>query len=84
MMDARAALQDLLSCGVWSTHPQGRTLAHLPLFQTTTIGDSAPEPFGTGSRPLAGIRVLDLTRAIIGRDQRVPSAFTHRSGRPER
>jgi crotonobetainyl-CoA:carnitine CoA-transferase CaiB-like acyl-CoA transferase len=50
----------------WSAHPQGRATAPLPLFDIIKIGDSSPAPFGTGSRPLAGIRVLDLTRVIAG------------------
>jgi crotonobetainyl-CoA:carnitine CoA-transferase CaiB-like acyl-CoA transferase len=50
----------------WSAHPQGHAMAQLPLFQIAKIGDSSPEPLGAGSRPLAGIRVLDLTRVIAG------------------
>jgi crotonobetainyl-CoA:carnitine CoA-transferase CaiB-like acyl-CoA transferase len=30
------------------------------------VGDSAPEPFRAGNRPLSGVRVLDLTRILAG------------------
>jgi len=50
----------------WAQHPQGVAVASLPLMEIMKIGDSAPEPLPTGNRPLAGIRVLDLTRVIAG------------------
>jgi hypothetical protein len=51
----------------WSEHPQGRALAakKYPL-EVTKIGDSPPEPFVPGNRPLSGVRVLDLTRVLAG------------------
>jgi crotonobetainyl-CoA:carnitine CoA-transferase CaiB-like acyl-CoA transferase len=48
----------------WAAHPQGQILAKLPVVQVIKIGDSPPEPFQWGDRPLSGIRVLDLTRVL--------------------
>ncbi|KOT81885.1 acyl-CoA transferase [Streptomyces rimosus subsp. pseudoverticillatus] len=50
----------------WLAHPQGAYLAARPVVEITNIGDSAPEPLPDGSEPLAGIRVLDLTRILAG------------------
>ncbi len=50
----------------WDDHPQGHALASLPLFTIERIGDAAIEPLPAGDRPLAGVRVLDLTRVIAG------------------
>jgi len=50
----------------WLAHPHARAVAGLPLLEIARIGDSRPEPFGPGDRPLAGARVLDLTRVIAG------------------
>ena len=50
----------------WLGHPQARAVAALPLLEIVRIGDSPPEPFGPGDRPLSGVRVLDLTRVIAG------------------
>jgi crotonobetainyl-CoA:carnitine CoA-transferase CaiB-like acyl-CoA transferase len=50
----------------WDAHPQGRTVAKLPIFTIERIGDAPPQPLPAGDRPLAGIKVLDLTRVIAG------------------
>jgi crotonobetainyl-CoA:carnitine CoA-transferase CaiB-like acyl-CoA transferase len=50
----------------WTRHPQGAAVATLPLMEIMKIGDSPPEPLPAGDRPLAGVRVLDLTRVIAG------------------
>jgi len=50
----------------WDAHPQGRAVAGLPLFRIERIGDAPPRPFPAGDRPLAGVRILDLTRVIAG------------------
>jgi crotonobetainyl-CoA:carnitine CoA-transferase CaiB-like acyl-CoA transferase len=50
----------------WAKHPQAAAIAALPLLEIVRIGDSAPEPLPSGDRPLAGIRVLDLTRVLAG------------------
>jgi crotonobetainyl-CoA:carnitine CoA-transferase CaiB-like acyl-CoA transferase len=50
----------------WDEHPQGRAIANLPLFSIDRIGDAPAEPLAAGDRPLAGVKVLDLTRIIAG------------------
>jgi crotonobetainyl-CoA:carnitine CoA-transferase CaiB-like acyl-CoA transferase len=50
----------------WDAHPQGRALAAQPVLSIERIGDAPARRFPSGERPLAGIRVLDLTRVIAG------------------
>src|SRR5262249_45985054 len=50
----------------WSSHPQSNALATLPLLEIERIGDAPPEPLAPAERPLAGVRVLDLTRVLAG------------------
>ncbi|HEY1997771.1 CoA transferase [Paraburkholderia sp.] len=52
----------------WAALDQAKAIANLPLFEITRIGDAPPEPAGRGGadRPLAGTRVLDLSRIIAG------------------
>ena len=50
----------------WATHPQAAAVASLPLLEIIKIGDSPPEALPEGSRPLSGVRVLDLTRVLAG------------------
>ncbi|GAB3877475.1 hypothetical protein GCM10029964_026640 [Kibdelosporangium lantanae] len=50
----------------WLRHPQGVALADLPLVSVERIGDAPPRPLSTADRPLAGVRVLDLTHVIAG------------------
>ena len=50
----------------WSATPHAKALAGLPLISITKIGEAAPKPWPKGERPLAGIRVLDLSRVIAG------------------
>jgi crotonobetainyl-CoA:carnitine CoA-transferase CaiB-like acyl-CoA transferase len=50
----------------WSATPHARALAGLPLISITKIGEAPPKPWPKGDRPLAGIRVLDLSRVIAG------------------
>jgi hypothetical protein len=51
----------------WATHPQGRAVSAEPLLHRAAMG-SGPKPIWPfdAKRPLAGIRVLDLTRVLAG------------------
>jgi crotonobetainyl-CoA:carnitine CoA-transferase CaiB-like acyl-CoA transferase len=50
----------------WDAHPQGQAVSRLPLLTIERIGDAPAPPWPQGDRPLAGIKVLDLTRIIAG------------------
>ena len=50
----------------WSALPQAEALAALPALTIEKIGEAPPRPWPKGDRPLAGIRVLDLSRVIAG------------------
>lgn len=64
--EAGLAVTACRSFSEWDEHPQGRAIASLPLFVIERIGDAPAEPLAAAERPLAGIRVLDLTRIIAG------------------
>lgn len=59
-----AAMRDIED---WRRHPQGIAVAAEPLMQWQR-GETAPANgfAGTADRPLAGVRVLDLTRVLAG------------------
>ncbi len=55
------------TASAWHHHPQGQAVASEPLIATQQIGSAPlwswrPKP----ARPLAGLRVLDLTRVLAG------------------
>ena len=50
----------------WSELPHAKALATLPTISIEKIAGAAPKPWPGGDRPLAGIRVLDLSRVIAG------------------
>src|SRR6266853_972241 len=50
----------------WSDLPQAKALAALLPIGIEKIGEAAPKPWPAGERPLAGLRVLDLSRVIAG------------------
>jgi hypothetical protein len=67
--DAGMVVAALRSFDEWDAHPQSTALAAQPLVAIERIGDAPPLPLPTlpqGSRPLAGVRVLDLTRILAG------------------
>src|ERR1700712_51929 len=50
----------------WSALPQAKALTALPTISIERIGEAPPRPWPAGDRPLAGLRVLDLSRVIAG------------------
>ncbi len=58
-----AALRDFAT---WDAHPQGQAVPTRPLLAIERVGDAPARLPAVASRPLAGIRVLDLTRVIAG------------------
>lgn len=50
----------------WREHPQGKAVAAEPLVSIEKIADAPRRPLPPADRPLAGVRVLDLTHVIAG------------------
>ncbi|MFB9122616.1 CoA transferase [Paraburkholderia dipogonis] len=52
----------------WAALDQAKAIAGLPLFEIERVGDAPAEPprESDADRPLAGVRVLDLSRIIAG------------------
>jgi len=72
-LDLEAAIDEARACGAmvrgndeWLAHPHGQALSAKPIVEVIKIGDSDPEPFQPGGRPLDGIKALDLTRILAG------------------
>ncbi|MFP6807662.1 MAG: CoA transferase [Pseudomonadales bacterium] len=74
-LDLENAIAQAGACGAmvrstdeWLRHPQGLALSNKPVIEIIKIADSEPQPMVQTSveRPLAGIRVLDLTRILAG------------------
>lgn len=58
---------EMRSVAEWAAHPQGRALAREPLAHMESFAPAPlPDRGATASRPLAGVRVLDLTRVLAG------------------
>jgi crotonobetainyl-CoA:carnitine CoA-transferase CaiB-like acyl-CoA transferase len=59
-----AALRDFPA---WDAHPQAAFVAACPVLRITRIGDAPVQTLPSmATRPLSGVRVLDLTRVIAG------------------
>jgi crotonobetainyl-CoA:carnitine CoA-transferase CaiB-like acyl-CoA transferase len=64
---AGAVVSALRDFATWDAHPQARAVAAEPLVALVRIGDAPPRPRAAGDLgPLAGLRVLDLTRILAG------------------
>jgi crotonobetainyl-CoA:carnitine CoA-transferase CaiB-like acyl-CoA transferase len=50
----------------WAQHPHAAAVALQPLLEIRKIGEAKAEALPAGRRPLAGVRVLDLTRVLAG------------------
>ncbi|ETX16221.1 CAIB/BAIF family CoA transferase [Roseivivax halodurans JCM 10272] len=67
VVDAGGAAAAMRSAADWADHPQGRAVAAEPLVAfegevAPTLGPAMARP----DRPLAGLKVLDLTRVLAG------------------
>ena len=56
----------MLSVINWQEHPQGKAVTQEPLVAWQTKTGPKLRAFGTPTRPLQGLRVLDLTRILAG------------------
>jgi crotonobetainyl-CoA:carnitine CoA-transferase CaiB-like acyl-CoA transferase len=72
-LDLEEAIIDAMGAGgmvrtmeEWAKHPQAAAIASLPLMEIVKIGEAPPEALPEGSRPMSGVRVLDLTRVLAG------------------
>jgi crotonobetainyl-CoA:carnitine CoA-transferase CaiB-like acyl-CoA transferase len=66
---ANLVVSALRSFAQWDAHPQNAAIAAMPLFSLERIGDAPPRPLpklDADRKPLAGLRVLDLTRILAG------------------
>ncbi|MES2784994.1 MAG: CoA transferase [Pseudomonadota bacterium] len=50
----------------WDCMAQKQAIENLPILEIIKIGEAAPQPLPATSRPLSGVRVLDLTRVLAG------------------
>ncbi|MBW0001688.1 MAG: CoA transferase [Verrucomicrobia bacterium] len=68
IVDAGGCAAEMRSSAEWMAHPQGRAVAAEPLAHivATDRADRSSSWTPTPSRPLAGLRVLDLTRVLAG------------------
>jgi CoA-transferase family III len=67
IVEAGGCAAEMRSAGDWAQHPQGRAIAAEPLAHVSTLeAGLVPDWAVPVSRPLAGIRVLDMTRVLAG------------------
>jgi crotonobetainyl-CoA:carnitine CoA-transferase CaiB-like acyl-CoA transferase len=66
VVGAKGCAARLRSLADWHAHPQGRAVMAEDLVRWGETGHRPLRAFGTPGRPLAGLRVLDLTRVLAG------------------
>ena len=67
MVEQKGCAAAMRTTAAWSRHPQGRHVSGEPLIATRTTPDrGSPARSLTPQRPLAGVRILDLTRVLAG------------------
>jgi len=71
VVDAGGCAAEMRTTTAWDAHPQGSAVAEAPLvyverFAPADLGTPAREVQRNPERPLAGVRVLDLTRVLAG------------------
>ncbi|WP_338723972.1 CoA transferase [Pseudomonas tolaasii] len=67
IVDAGGCAAQMRTWQAWQSHPQGRAVNAEPLVQRETFAALTDKPWlGSVARPLAGIKVLDLTRVLAG------------------
>lgn len=68
VVDAGGCAAEMRREREWDAHPQGSAVANEPLVHVERVeeGDDPPAVAPDPSRPLAGVRVLDLTRVLAG------------------
>lgn len=67
IVQAGGCAAEMRSVAQWAAHPQGRAIADEPLAHIESFSSAPlPDRGATPARPLAGVRVLDLTRVLAG------------------
>ena len=66
LVEAKGAGGVVRSPAEWRAYDQAQAIADLPLIEIQRIGDSPIEPLRGGTRPLSGVRAIDVTRLIAG------------------
>ena len=67
VLDRGGCAAAMMSMAAWGAHPQGTAVAAEPLLHVETADAASPNLWRPASlRPLAGVRVLDMTRVLAG------------------
>ena len=64
--EAGLAVARLRPFDAWDASPEGTALREQPVVSVTRSGTAPADPLPATVRPLAGVRILDLTRVIAG------------------
>jgi len=66
VVDAGGCAAEMRSWAEWQAHPQGQAVNDEPLIRFDVSGQHRSAWQGSVAQPLAGIKVLDLTRVLAG------------------